>query len=532
MATYPDDATATLTACPVSSTIKYTSTGAETVFNLAATVKFSGEVAAFIDGVIQSTTSYSISNGGATATFSTAPNASNLTLQTLSIPAKLQQTRSSFVSLSEEYSNSSAVVNNGNTYLINANTTSFALPAGASVAGTDDFQVFLSGIYQQSEAYTYPSVVLGNDGIDIGDNSAVKLLQNFFDATTDESPSSHTVQDIATVTYTTYNDDKFATFDGANDYLVLPNSGDFLLRDKSFTYDTWMRPDTGTSMTANQTLFAKYTDGNNYYALRIVGANSNVGFVYSTSNSLIELYGGNCNGGSNYHVAVSADAVNNNIRLYVNNVAVSFGNYGIDVGALGNAVIGSNNISGAEFFKGQMSFARLVHAARYRTPTIQPITSTNAMSIISTAPLGSIDPTDSLSIRVFDSSVETIDRFTSMIDRKPDRGISSSRGFNTVTFESQAGYEKRRLKTRRSKRNYELSYTAITGVEKTAIENFYIARSGEFESFNFDLSHINESGTIITRFQGPLNIEQTYSNGSRLVDNFYTVSFSLQEVFD
>ena len=154
------------------------------------------------------------------------------------------------------------------------------------------------------------------------------------------------------------------------------------------------------------------------------------------------------------------------------------------------------------------------------------------MSIISTAPLGSIDPSDSLSIRVFDSSVETIDRFTSMIDRKPDRGISSSRGFNTVTFESQAGYEKRRLKTRRSKRNYELSYTAITGVEKTAIENFYIARSGEFESFNFDLSHINESGTIITRFQGPLNIEQTYSNGSRLVDNFYTVSFSLQEVFD
>ena len=75
-------------------------------------------------------------------------------------------------------------------------------------------------------------------------------------------------------------------------------------------------------------------------------------------------------------------------------------------------------------------------------------------------------------------------------------------------------------------------YDASSWVEKTAIENFYNARSGEFESFSFDLSHINETGTITTRFQGPLSIEQTYSTGSRLIDNFYMVSFNLQEVFD
>ena len=119
-----------------------------------------------------------------------------------------------------------------------------------------------------------------------------------------------------------------------------------------------------------------------------------------------------------------------------------------------------------------------------------------------------------------------------MTDRRPDKGISSSRTFDVNTFASQAGYEKRRLRSRRSKRDYNLTYTAITGVEKTAIENFYTARSGEFESFSFDLSHINETGTITTRFNGPLSIEQTYSTGALLTENFYTVSFSLQEVFD
>jgi hypothetical protein len=532
MATYPTDATSSITAFPVTSTIKYTNTGSATVFNLSSPVSFTGEVAAIIDGIMQATSSYSLSNGGASLTFAASPNASNLTLQTLSIPAKLKQTRSTFTTLAVEYSNSTTIVNDGNAYLVDASTESFALPAGSNVLTTSEFQVFLSGVYQQADAYTYPSATLGNQGIDIGDNSSVKLLQNFFDATTDESPSSHTVQDIDTITYTDFGADTFATFDGAADRLVLPASSDFDLRDKSFTYDTWIRPDTGTSMAANQTLFASYLDGNNFYALRLVGANSNVGFLYKTSNSEIQLYGGNCNGGSNYHVAVSSDINNNNIRLYVNNVLVDHGAFSVDTGFTSNAIIGANVKTGAEFLNGSISFARLAHNSRYRSAGLEPITTTNALSVISAAPLGSIDATDSLSIRVFDSATETIDRFTSMADRKPDKGIGSSRTFETINFASQAGYEKRRLKTRRSKRSYELKYSAITGVEKTAIENFYIARSGEFESFNFDLSHINESGTIITRFSGPLSIDQTYSNGSRLIDNFYTVSFTLQEVFD
>ena len=119
-----------------------------------------------------------------------------------------------------------------------------------------------------------------------------------------------------------------------------------------------------------------------------------------------------------------------------------------------------------------------------------------------------------------------------MTDRKPDKGFTIGEKFDVATFTSQAGYEKRRLKSRRSKRAFSLTYTNISGLEKSAIENFYRARSGEFETFTFDLSHISESGTLHTRFSGDLNITEVLSTGTTYVDNFYTVSFSLQEVFD
>ena len=536
MATYPTDATAPITAFPVTSTVTFSSTGAvATVFNLATSVTHAGEVAAFIDGVLQQTTSYSISNSGATATFLSPPNASNLTLQTVSVPPALKRLRATYSSLSAEYSNTAATVINGNSYLINAHQTAFALPGSANIVSSSDLQVYLSGVYQHSDAYTYPSVTLGVNGIDIADNAATKLLTNFFSALTDESDSAHTVTFVGgTAAYATFGADKYVTLDGTNDYLQIPSSDDFNVNDRSFTLDTWVRPDTGTSMTANQTLFARHADATNNYNLRLVGANSNVGFVINRLGGVTELYGGNANGGSNYHVAVSYDATTNNLRLYVNNVKVAHKNYVAATATGGNVSIGanSNTTTAGEFFNGGISFVRLAHVARYRTATIQPITSSNALSVQSGAPLGAETSADTLTIRSFTATVDTSDRFTSMADRKPDKGITSSRTFDVNTFASQAGYEKRRLRSRRSKRSYDLKYSSITGVEKTAIENFYNSRSGEFESFSFDLAHLNETGTITARFQGPLSIEQTYSIGSRLIDNFYTVSFNLQEVFD
>ena len=126
----------------------------------------------------------------------------------------------------------------------------------------------------------------------------------------------------------------------------------------------------------------------------------------------------------------------------------------------------------------------------------------------------------------------TVD-FTSMEDIKPDRNYSEQRTYNVVKFESEAGYEKRRLRSRRSKRSFDLKYTNVTGLEKTAIEDFYNNRAGEFESFNFSLSHINQPGTLRVRFEGALQINEVLADTSaNLLSNFYTVSFKLQETYD
>lgn len=130
------------------------------------------------------------------------------------------------------------------------------------------------------------------------------------------------------------------------------------------------------------------------------------------------------------------------------------------------------------------------------------------------------------------TSLFSTDTFSSMTNRKPDKGVSFETNYNTVVFESENGYEKRRLRSRRPKRTYDLSYTNITGVEKYAIENFYKARSGDYESFTFDLAHINESGNLTVKFSSSLKTEQVLSAGSNLLQNYYTVSFTLKETFD
>ena len=59
MATYPDDATAPVTAFGVVADVIYTNTGAtRTDFNLASKATHRGEIVAFIDGVLQQTSGY------------------------------------------------------------------------------------------------------------------------------------------------------------------------------------------------------------------------------------------------------------------------------------------------------------------------------------------------------------------------------------------------------------------------------------------------------------------------------------------
>jgi hypothetical protein len=109
----------------------------------------------------------------------------------------------------------------------------------------------------------------------------------------------------------------------------------------------------------------------------------------------------------------------------------------------------------------------------------------------------------------------------------------TQQSFNISKYSSQVGYEKRRLMSRRPKRSYQIAYTNVTGVEKQAIENFYRARNGEYETFTFDLTHINDSGTVRCRFNGPLEIQQVISGGaSNPTKNIYNIRLNLQEDFD
>ena len=528
---YPDDAIAPITAFSVIATSTFSNTGvSRVVFNLPSAVTSKGEVTAFDDGILQSTTTYSLSNAGQTITFAEAPNATELVVKTITLPARYRLNRTFPEVTSADYASAATIVD-GNTYSINGVTEAFALPSTVNVSTTSDFMVYVGGVFQSPSAYTYPSVTLAYQGIDIGDNSAVNLLTNFASNLTDSSPKTHTVtMSSGSATYSASN----LVLDGTN-FIKAPSSTDFAVgEEKSFTYDTIITPDSGTTMSSNQTILSQYTNASNYYALRTVGSNSTIGFIVNNGGSLTEIYGGNCNGGTTYNVAVSYDKADAALRLYVAEIQVSAVNYNPGgstmSGPLFGGALNTSAVAGQERFKGKLEYLRMADGSRYRTSTINALTHT--ATVIGGAPLGAMDSADTLSIRVFDASVTVSDRFNSMADRKPDGGFGTEKKFDVTTFKSQAGYEKRRLNSRRPLREYNLEYTNISGVERTAIENFYNARSGEFESFSFDLSHLSESGTITARFDGGLNINQVLSSGTSLTDNFYSVNFKLKETFD
>ncbi len=117
-----------------------------------------------------------------------------------------------------------------------------------------------------------------------------------------------------------------------------------------------------------------------------------------------------------------------------------------------------------------------------------------------------------------------------MTNKKPDRGYQITQQFNTAVFTSQVGYERRRQISRRPKRQFALQYTNINGGYKQAIENFFKDRGGDFDSFDFDLAYVGQSGTIQVRFEGNLSVTEVQTT-SALVTNIYTVSFNLIESF-
>ena len=239
MATYPDDATLDVSVFSViSSSVITTSDASATTYSLPSQANSTAEIVVAIDGVTQATTTYTLATGGLSINFITAPGAGvELSIKVVSIPSRFLVNRSINDAISINYSNTSTTTSDGNTFLINGETESFVLPPDANVTTTSELLVYIGGLYQTPSSYTYPSIVYGNQGIDIGDNTATKLLLNFdgtngATTTTDASPSAHTISLLNGASLdATAGDNAFGTaslsLDGTNDYAAIPSSSDF-----------------------------------------------------------------------------------------------------------------------------------------------------------------------------------------------------------------------------------------------------------------------------------------------------------------
>ena len=115
----------------------------------------------------------------------------------------------------------------------------------------------------------------------------------------------------------------------------------------------------------------------------------------------------------------------------------------------------------------------------------------------------------------------------SMDDRKPDRGYSIARAPNNTSFSSVLGYEKRKRLSRKVLRKFTFSYTNISEARKTSIENFYLDRGGNFETFKLDLAHFGLSGTANVKFSESLDINHVISGDNT---DIFNISLILTEV--
>ena len=313
MATYPDDATFNTASFSTVGETNYENTGAiTTTFQLGSSASSEAEILALDDGVVQDPQVYTLTSNLLAVTFTSAPNAANLTLRTLSVPERFKKLRTETSIYTVNFDDTNTRSINGNNYLVNGATTVWAVPEGSTVTAKPQMLVSLNGNVQHQEGqFTWPSGTLANDGIDI-------------------SPA--------------------------------------------------------------------------------------------------------------------------------------------------------------------------------------------------------LSSPDELEIRVFDSNRNITDRCSNMADRRPDKGYGEERQFQVLSFEAESGYEKRRLRTRKVKRQYSLTYTNVSGLEKNAIRDFYDARFGNFEAFSFDLDHLNQTGTINVRFKDNLKIKHVLDVGTADIDKFYTINIQLQEV--
>ena len=110
------------------------------------------------------------------------------------------------------------------------------------------------------------------------------------------------------------------------------------------------------------------------------------------------------------------------------------------------------------------------------------------------------------------------------LTRKPDINTKTSEKYLTNTITLGQGYEKTIINSRKPMREYMLVYKNIHESDMQRIKDFYRARSGTFQTFIFNLEHINESGSIRVKFKNDLKIEIVG------VGDYYSVTIEIREV--
>lgn len=167
MLTYPQDATINALNYPTTGVVTYYNTGANSSFVLSGRASSVGAVMPIVDSTIANQDTYYLSNNGANVNFYIAPEASELRVFNLDVPASMLYLTTTVTSRAVEYSNNIPVTINGNVYVVNGTRTTWSLPEGIeSVQDKQQIIVSVNSAIVPSD-FTYPSTTLGYSGLDI-----------------------------------------------------------------------------------------------------------------------------------------------------------------------------------------------------------------------------------------------------------------------------------------------------------------------------------------------------------------------------
>lgn len=234
----------------------------------------------------------------------------------------------------------------------------------------------------------------GNSGV-TGSNplSTISLLlhmdgTNLSTTFTDSSPVSiHTVTSnggtlISTAQY------KFGTasglFDGTDDYLTVPDNGDFDLSSGHWTIDAWVW---GTlSGTGTEGVYFQRTDADNYFSLSILKAtagNSVVLSIYASGSEVVAVSTAPCLTAATWH-HVEVSEYLNNYRIFVDGkLAALTYNTSRPTDYTGTIYLGCTAVAGTatNFFAGYLDEFRIMKSVQH-------------LNMSFTVPTAAYDPAD------------------------------------------------------------------------------------------------------------------------------------------